>query len=143
MPDRATVYELTDYGRELEPILMALGRWGTRSMDRLPADVAARSRWLVAAMLAFHDPGQVADPAIVGELRLRDGVFRVRAAGREFNVSAGSAVDPDVIATVDDQDLHRLLTGQLSVGEAVRTGALTVDGEPAALQRLLDLCAFG
>ena len=24
------VYELTDYGRELEPIVLALGRWGFR-----------------------------------------------------------------------------------------------------------------
>ena len=46
-PERGTVYELTDYGRELEPILLALGRWGTRSMGRLPAEVASRSRWLV------------------------------------------------------------------------------------------------
>ena len=37
LPERGTVYELTDYGRELEPILMALGRWGTKSMGRLPA----------------------------------------------------------------------------------------------------------
>ena len=26
------VYELTNYGRELEPIVLALGRWGFRSM---------------------------------------------------------------------------------------------------------------
>ncbi|MGO9908864.1 MAG: winged helix-turn-helix transcriptional regulator [Solirubrobacteraceae bacterium] len=26
------VYELTEYGRELEPIVLALGRWGFRSM---------------------------------------------------------------------------------------------------------------
>src|SRR5471032_1722354 len=55
LPDRGTAYELTAYGRELEPILLALGRWGAKSMGRLPADVASRSRWLVAAMLAFHD----------------------------------------------------------------------------------------
>ncbi|MDP9222476.1 MAG: helix-turn-helix transcriptional regulator, partial [Actinomycetota bacterium] len=58
LPDRGTVYELTTYGRELEPILLALGRWGTKSMGRLPSDVASRSRWLVAAMLAFHDESQ-------------------------------------------------------------------------------------
>ena len=55
LPDRGTVYELTGYGRELEPILLALGRWGTRSMGQLPGEVVTRSRWLVAAMLAFHD----------------------------------------------------------------------------------------
>ena len=44
LPDRGTVYELTPYGHELEPILLALGRWGTKSMGRLPDDVVSRSR---------------------------------------------------------------------------------------------------
>src|ERR1700709_684381 len=71
LPDRATVYELSEHGRELEPvlpglgaraptaragalepILLALGRWGAKSMANLPADVTSHSRWLVAAMLA-------------------------------------------------------------------------------------------
>src|SRR5207237_2378491 len=30
LPDKATIYELTELGRELEPILLALGRWGTK-----------------------------------------------------------------------------------------------------------------
>ncbi|MBA3841803.1 MAG: helix-turn-helix transcriptional regulator, partial [Actinobacteria bacterium] len=42
LPDRGTVYELTPYGRELEPILLSLGRWGTRSMGNLPAELSAR-----------------------------------------------------------------------------------------------------
>ncbi|GAA3105799.1 helix-turn-helix domain-containing protein [Nonomuraea salmonea] len=31
-PERAVVYELTDYGRDLEPALVALGRWGARTL---------------------------------------------------------------------------------------------------------------
>ncbi|MEV6233706.1 helix-turn-helix domain-containing protein [Saccharopolyspora shandongensis] len=31
-PERAVVYELTAYGRDLEPALIALGRWGARTM---------------------------------------------------------------------------------------------------------------
>src|SRR5664280_673972 len=70
LPDRGTVYELTPYGRELEPILMGLGRWGTKSMGRLPPDVATRSRWLVAAMLAFHDETRLVARPTTWELRL-------------------------------------------------------------------------
>jgi DNA-binding HxlR family transcriptional regulator len=141
-PGRGVAYELTDYGRELEPILMALGRWGTRSMSRLPDNVTARSRWLVAAMLAFHDPNQLPGPSMAWELRLRDGVYTALVRDAIFTVRAGSSDDPDGVATLDDQDLHRLLTGQLSVAQAVSDGRLTVDGEPAGLQRLIDLCSF-
>ena len=82
LPDRGTVYELTGYGRELEPILLALGRWGTKSMGSCPGEVVTRSRWLVAAMLAFHDSRRVARPT-TWELRLSDGVFTVRGGGDE------------------------------------------------------------
>ena len=31
-PAASTVYELTEYGRELEPVLLALGRWGAKTI---------------------------------------------------------------------------------------------------------------
>jgi DNA-binding HxlR family transcriptional regulator len=141
-PDRAAVYELTDYGRELEPILLALGRWGTRSMGRLPADVATRSRWLVAAMLAFHNEGQRVARPTTWELRLTDGPFAVRAHDTQLSVSAGAADTADLVVTTDDTTLHRLLTRQLSPAEATRTGLVTLDGDAAALPRLVGLFTF-
>lgn len=32
-PDAGTAYELTDYGRELEEVVLRLGRWGSRSIS--------------------------------------------------------------------------------------------------------------
>ena len=95
LPDRGTAYELTGYG-PLEPILLALGRWGTRSMGQLPGEVVTRSRWLVAAMLAFHDSRRVARPT-TWELRLSDGVFTVRAEGTSLTVAAGAPERAEVV----------------------------------------------
>lgn len=147
LPDRGTVYELTPYGRELEPVLLALGRWGTKSMGRLPADVATRSRWLVAAMLAFHDESRRVARPTTWELRLTDGVFTVRAERSSLTVAAGAAgvIDgkaPDLVVTTQDEQLHRLLTRQLSPAQAIRSGAVTLEGDRAALARLVDLFDF-
>jgi DNA-binding HxlR family transcriptional regulator len=142
MPDRGTVYELTAYGRELEPILMALGRWGTKSMGRLPADVVSRSRWLVAAMLAFHDDTRRIAQPTTWELRLHDGAFTVRAEGTTLTVTAGRPEDADLVITTADDEWHRLLTRRLSPDAAVATGVITLDGDASALPRLLDLFAF-
>ena len=142
MPDRGAVYELTTYGRELGPILMALGRWGTRSMGRLPADVATRSRWLVAAMLAFHDDRHAVARPVTWELRLSDGSFTVRAGGTELVVTAGAPQTADAVLTTDDEHLHRLLTRQLMPAEAVAAGLVTLDGDVAMLERLIDLFDF-
>jgi DNA-binding HxlR family transcriptional regulator/putative sterol carrier protein len=142
LPDRGTVYELTTYGRELEPILLALGRWGTKSMGRLPSDVASRSRWLVAAMLAFHDENQRIARPTTWELRLTDGAFKVHAEGASLTVAAGTPDDADLVITTEDEHLHRLLTRQLTPAEAVTTGAVTLDGDASALPRLVELFAF-
>ena len=142
LPDRGTVYELTTYGRELEPILLALGRWGTKSMGSLASDVASRSRWLVAAMLAFHDESQRIARPTTWELRLTDGAFTVRAEGTSLTVTAGAPDDSDLVITTEDEHLHRLLTRQLTPAEAVATGAVTLDGDASALPRLVELFAF-
>jgi len=157
LPDRGTVYELTDYGRELEPILMALGRWGTKSMGRLPGDVSTRSRWLVAAMLAFHDESRSVSRPMTWELRLNDGEFGVRADGNELAIVAGPATGADLVVTTDDTSLHGLLTGQLSVsranadaGREARRGRCSVasavvsvrlPGHRVAVRRLDDECS--
>ena len=141
-PDRGTVYELTAYGRELEPVLLALGRWGTKSMGLLPSDVTSRSRWLVAAMLAFHDAGRRVPRATTWELRLTDGAFTVRAVGKGLTVTAGAPDDRDLVVTVADEDLHGLLTHRLDPAEAVAAGLVTLDGDASAFARLIDLFAF-
>jgi len=142
LPDRGTVYELTTYGRELEPILLALGRWGTKSMGRLSPDVTSRSRWLVAAMLAFHDENQRIARPTAWELRLTDGVFTVLAEGTRLTITAGAPDHADLVITTQDAHLHRLLIHQLTPAEAVATGAVTLDGDTSALPRLTELFAF-
>jgi DNA-binding HxlR family transcriptional regulator len=141
LADRAIVYELTPYGHELEPMLMALGRWGTRSMARLPAQVATRSRWLVAGMLAFRDGARRTARPTVWALNLSDGPFTVRAAGREVTIVAGMPQRADHTVTTADADLHALLTGQITTDAAIASGACTVS-DPGALSDLLALFAF-
>jgi len=141
-PDRGTVYELTGYGRELEPILLALGRWGTKSMGRLPPGTVSRSRWLVAAMLAFHDESRRIARPTTWELRLTDGTFTVRAEGTGLTVTAGAPEDADLVITAADDHLHQLLTRRLTPDEAVASGAVTLDGQASALPRLVELFAF-
>jgi DNA-binding HxlR family transcriptional regulator len=142
LPERGTAYELTAYGYELEPILLALGRWGTKSMGSLPGEVTSRSRWLVAAMLAFHDESRRISRPTSWELQLTDGAFTVRADGTSLSVAAGPPERADLVVTVQDEALHRLLTGRLDPADAIATGAVGLTGDASALARLLDLFAF-
>ena len=111
-------------------------------MGRLPSDVATRSRWLVAAMLAFHDESRRIARPTTWELRLTDGAFTVTAERSELSVNAGAPDHADLAVTTDDENLHRLLTRQVTPEEAVATGAVTLDGDTSALARLVELFAF-
>jgi putative sterol carrier protein len=111
-------------------------------MGRLPADVATRSRWLVAGMLAFHDETRRVARPTTWELRLTDGSFTVQADGVSLTVAAGPPHAADAVITTRDEDLHRLLTHRLDPSDAIASGAASVEGDPSLLRSLLDLFAF-
>jgi DNA-binding HxlR family transcriptional regulator len=142
LPDRGTVYELTDYGRELEPILMALGRWGARSMGRLPGNTTSRSRWLVAAMLAFHDESAEVSRPTTWTLQLSDGTFTAHAEGTRLLITADAPEHSDATVRASDDHFYRVLTGQLAPQAALKNGSIEIDGRPAALTTLLGLFRF-
>lgn len=142
LPDRGTVYELTAYGRELQPILLALGRWGHKTMARLPHDSAMNSRWIAAAILGFHDESRHVERPTTWELRLTDATFTARAAGTTFSVSAGAPDRANAVITTDDLSLQALLSGQLSVDDAIASGAVVLAGSKRALRLLVNLVDF-
>ena len=142
LPDRGTVYELTGYGRELEPVLLALGRWGERRMALLPAAATSRSRWLAVAMLAFRAPGKPVDHPLTWLLRLDDGPYTVHAESDLLTVTAGETATADLTIAVGDQTWYALLTRRLRPAAAITQGLLTVHGDRRLLRVLLDRFMF-
>src|SRR5260370_26630700 len=56
-PAASWVYELTDWGRELEPIVLALGRWGVRvPLPAGPTTLSATSVLIFLRTAAHPDP---------------------------------------------------------------------------------------
>src|SRR3954470_23066998 len=78
-PAASTVYELTDWGHELEDIVIRLGRWGARSPE-MPRDAEPRPEWLVLAMRSLYDPEEEPVPGTY-ELRFGDEVFWASVGG--------------------------------------------------------------
>ena len=56
-PSGAIVYELTPYGLDLEPVVLALGRWGARSLGELrPGEIATADSLVMALRSTYHPP---------------------------------------------------------------------------------------
>ncbi len=75
-PAGSWVYELTEQGRELEPIVLALGAWGLRSpLPPAPTTLSATSVLIFLRASARPDPQA---PAATYRLELDDQVWTVR-----------------------------------------------------------------
>src|SRR6059058_5719261 len=95
-PAASQVYELTVWGRELEPVAVALGRWGARA-PLLEGD----GIWMsldshVVSLRTLFDPERAGDLCLRLELRLDEQPFRVEIAEGRLMVEPGEAADPDV-----------------------------------------------
>jgi DNA-binding HxlR family transcriptional regulator len=91
-PGAARVYELTERGLELEPVVLALGRWGSRAP--FPGgDAGLGVDAFVLALKTLFDPDSDLEATV--ELRLAGQPFRARVAGGRFEVARGEAQQPD------------------------------------------------
>jgi DNA-binding HxlR family transcriptional regulator/putative sterol carrier protein len=135
-PAAARVYELTDWGRELEPVVLALGRWGSRSPWR-PANAEPSVDALMIRLKALFDPQAAAGLRACYALRLGEHRFRVRVDDGRIEVARGDADRPDAAIETDPRTLTALLRGDLQLDEVLRAGDITIEGSRAAVARLL------
>ena len=92
-PAGSRVYELTERGLALEPILLELGRWGSHAP--VPEDDAAfGADSFVIALRTLFDPEAAAGLDVTVELRLGEDRFRWRVAEGRFEVARGAADRP-------------------------------------------------
>jgi DNA-binding HxlR family transcriptional regulator len=132
-PAASSVYELTAHGAELEPIVIALGSWALRSPLVPAGPVSAVSAMLT---LRTYVRPAAAPPGVV-QVRLGDRFYRVRVAAGGVEVTAGQATTRDAGVDTDPDTFVALLTGRLDLAESVRSGAVRVDGDLAAVTRLV------
>ncbi|NRQ32198.1 transcriptional regulator [Nonomuraea sp. NN258] len=137
-PAGAWVYELTEWGAELEPIVTALGRWSSRSPS-LPREAEIGTDSLVLSLRALFDPRAAAGLTADVALRLGDDHFRVRVAGGRLDLARGPADGADVRIAADPGTLGALLYGDLGLAAARASGAVTVEGPAETAERFLKL----
>jgi DNA-binding HxlR family transcriptional regulator/putative sterol carrier protein len=141
-PAGSAVYELTESGQELEPVLHAIGRWGHRFLGKpRSTDTLVPSAYFVAMRGVFHADlaGGLTETY---ELRIADRVFEVRVQDGACTTRDGPANDPDVVMTMDVETLNALVFQQISPSEAISGGGVELKGDRKALDRFVKLFAF-
>jgi len=138
-PAGARVYELTEWGRELEPVVLGLGRWGSQ----VPFPENHEALGVDAFMLALktvYDPSRT--DGLLGstyEIRLAGQPFEARPTDRQLEVARGAPADPIATITADPGALQEILWHGHRLEDALRAGELTIAGDRDAAERFLGL----
>lgn len=128
-PVSARVYELTERGAALEPVLLELGRWGSRTSLKAGAELSVDA--LMLALKTTFVPG----PDFDCDLRFGGDVFHVTSADGRLSVTRGAGVRPELVAEMDASTLRGLVFGGRSVRSAMEDGDLQLKGERAVFER--------
>lgn len=130
-PAASVVYELTGSGRELEPIVLALGGWGLRVP--LPADPVHLSATSVLLFLRGSRHPDPRDPPATYRIELDDRVWTVRTEDGRVHIEPGEPAQPHATLRTDPATLNTLLAEPTTLA----TAKATIGGDVAALRRLL------
>ena len=135
-PAASTVYELTELGRGLAPVLLELGKWG---MSFLPAHdkvgfvkegLRARVPFIAERMSSSEESCTlIVDDEVIG--------FNIRPGSIEVLDAAPN--DSAVTLTLDCSTLMELMLLGKTLDDARAEGKLEIQGDEAAAERCLSL----
>src|SRR5262245_2447507 len=141
-PAASTVYELTEYGRELEEPLYALARWGARTLPP-PVNEDFYPGWGLNAFPALLDPEAARGLTRTYVVRVAEDVYTVRLEDNTVHVEIGAAEDPDLEFSTDSETFFGLASGALGPRVALASDAVTIEtGKPADLERFFSVFNF-
>lgn len=129
------LYELTEWGRKLHPILLQLGLWGARSLARPPGALSPDA--LMAAMEATFLRDEAAELCATYELRLGEERFSVEIERGTIAVARGSPHAPDAVIETDAGTLRELVFGDRKLADA----PVQIHGEARTARKFFRLFA--
>lgn len=141
-PAGSSVYRLTLAGQALEPVIMALGRWGARFLGPLRDDDVVVPRAYFVAMRSSFRPELAIGVREVYEIRVEGLAFEVAVHDGRCTTREGAAVRPDAVMEMDSASLNALLLEGLSAERALGEGRVRVNGDPSCLERFVEMFAI-
>lgn len=122
---RIILYELTPYGRELEPIVLALGAWGFKTLGEPRAEQVITPDSMTMDLRTAFQPAVAADlPATAYAARFGPAELLVRVDGAALDVQRGAG--PADLTFAAGVDIRRLISGELEPARAIETGVVEV-----------------
>jgi DNA-binding HxlR family transcriptional regulator len=137
-PARAVVYELTEYGLELDAVIVELGRWGAKTLgDPRPDETITVDSLITALRTTFH-PGAARGFRAGYEVRVGEIALHALVDDGRVEVAEGSLPGADLIIEAGP-GIRALMAGELTPAAAVENGTVHLTGNPDLLARFAEI----
>ena len=135
-PASVQVYELTPWGYELEPVILALGRWAVRSPGHDPTlPLSAAS--LMFSFRAMFDPARARDAHVTAVFRIGPESFTACVAEGRVEVGRGAADGADFTIVGTPEPIAGAVYDGMPFPELEAAGALQLTGDRSAAERFV------
>jgi DNA-binding HxlR family transcriptional regulator len=138
-PAASQVYELTASGLALEPVLVALGRWGGGNAPPPAEGMGMSLDAHILSLRTLFDSERAAGLSGTLELRMADHSFRAELRDGDFLIDRGVAPGADAVIATDPPTLIALIHGERSLDEVVAAGDGEVEGDRGLAERFIGL----
>lgn len=139
-PARTPAYALTEAGKDLEPAVLALARWGLKwAMGERREDETFHPGWAVLGLRSCFAPQAAAGLRATYEFRIGDEVFHADIDDATIATLHGPAQRPDVIIDADEDLFADIAAGRTDLATGLKNGSAVASGDLALLRRLTDL----
>lgn len=135
-PVATTLFELTDRGQALRPLLEELGRWGAPLMGVPQPGNVFRSHWLVFPLDAYLEDKTPREPPVTIKVQTGDEPMLIETVDGKVRTRRGTAKRPDAVLTGRPGLILGLLSGRFGLPEARKRG-LEFKGSQKALHRVI------
>jgi DNA-binding HxlR family transcriptional regulator len=143
------VYELTEYGHDLEPIVLSLGRWGFRSMGEPKADDIVTPDSLTIALRTAFRP-ELASKPLDFQVQMGAVELRARVSDGELKVVQVAPPAPPVGGSLPGGEpelrfaagagIRHVIAGTLTAAQAVSEGVIMIlSGDLRLLEQFTEL----
>lgn len=135
-PASVQVYELTEWGYEIEPVFIVLGRWAARSPMHDPTLPISG----VSIMLSFKtmfDASLAGDAAMTLGFVFGDDVFVVRIGDGVIDARRETTDAAQVVIATQPSMVAAAVYGKVPLAALEGEGAMTITGDRAVFERFV------
>ncbi|MET4685417.1 winged helix-turn-helix transcriptional regulator [Brevundimonas faecalis] len=127
-PASVQVYELTDWGYEIKPVFMVLGRWAARSPQHDPTlPISAVS--IMQSFETMFDPALGADADMRLGFAMDEDRMVVTVSGGVIVAARGEVEDCEVVVRAPSQVVAAAVYGKVPLEALEGEGAMSIEGD--------------